>query len=599
MDNPFFIPDPLLTAFLVSSLEDAILKALETHFSRNLGTANSARSDFYNKFQRAADDHDRDFVKKNGGDLDTTLIFVCPFPLSLTHFYRDLNPPFLGKQAGLFSAVASAFIIQVQAQLQPDYTQLTYDVLMAFATANSLKVAAKPSSDTPWTGPDPNLVHIQCILYSSLAVSLLSAFVAMLGKQWLNRYSADIHGSLIHRSRNRQRKMNGMATWRFNIVMESLPMMLQGALLLLGYALYSYLATIDGVVAWVIAGFTASGLLFYALIVVAAILSYDCPFQTPISIFVHFIFPPDNRHRKSLRKSYGWFRRVFSRERRKQRRPGPGGPYHLGGSGKVDGNNPGDQIELTMFGPYEISPPQLEKETDWDGFVLDSNCITWMSEKNVDEDAVQDIMKFIPEVVWHPGIRTTPLKTLYDALVECFDYSSGHPVVTSKLKQKAYLSAKALLHIAIQRRCIGLESDKALFDSISSRHQFMGPKNYRGDPDLESTLGIIDRVFKAGGFAEMSWDKFSFSDSHHSWMGHILLYRAWYVLRKGEPLPDDIREFVLYSLRLDPPPSASTVLHCLLIIGLVLKIELDVHDQQAVGKRSVKFGLLYFGVMLK
>ena len=53
-----------------------MLKALETHFSRNLETANSARVDFYNKFQRAADNHDRDFVKKCGGDLDTTLIFV-------------------------------------------------------------------------------------------------------------------------------------------------------------------------------------------------------------------------------------------------------------------------------------------------------------------------------------------------------------------------------------------------------------------------------------------------------------------------------------------------------------------------------------------
>ena len=462
---------------------------------------------------------------------------------------------------------------------------MTYDVLMAFAATNGLKVAPKPSSDTPWAGPDPTLVHIQCILYSSLAVSLLSAFVAMLGKQWLNRYSADIHGSLIDRSRDRQRKMNGMSTWRFNVVMECLPMMIQGALLLLGYALYSYLSTIDSIVAWVIAGFTLSGLLFYLLIVIAAILSYDCPFQTPFSIFVYFIFPPNNRHRKSLKRSYGWFRRMFSRK--KHRRPGAGGPYQLGGSGKADGNNLGEQIELTMFGPYEASPPLLEKEADWEGFVLDSNCITWMSEKIVDEDAVQDIMKFIPEVVWHPGIRATPLKSLYDAVVECFDYSSGRPVLISKLKQKAYLSAKALLHVAVQRRCIDLESDRTAFDSISSRHHFMGSEIYKGNSDLESTLGIIDRVFKAKGFENMPWGEFSFSESHRAWMGHILLYRAWYVLKKGEPLPDDIREFVLYSLRLDPPPPASTVLHCLLIIGLVLEIDVDADDQQGVDRQQV------------
>jgi hypothetical protein len=63
-----------------SSLDDAVLKALKTHFPRHPGTTNSARAEFYNKFQREADEHDHDFVKKCGGDLDTTLIFVGLLP---------------------------------------------------------------------------------------------------------------------------------------------------------------------------------------------------------------------------------------------------------------------------------------------------------------------------------------------------------------------------------------------------------------------------------------------------------------------------------------------------------------------------------------
>ena len=502
------------------------------------------------------------------------------------------------EQAGLFSAVASTFIVDVQAQLQPDYTQLSYNVLRIIATANGQTVDAKPDSDTPWTGPDPTLVHVQSILYSSLAVSLLAAFVAMLGKQWLNRYSAGIHGSLIDRSRDRQRKMNGMTTWRFNIVMEILPMMLQGALLLLGFALYTYLSTIDSVVAWVIAAFTASGVLFYVLIIVAALLSYDCPFQTPLPILIHFMISFDNRHRKYLKRSWRWFRRVFS-GRKVPRRQGSGGPRRPGGLDKVDGALTGDHIELAMFGSFENSPPLFEKETDWEGYVLDSNCITWMSDKNVDDDVAQDIMKFIPEVVWHPGIRNTPLERLYAALVECFDYSSGRPVVLSKLKQKAYLNAKALLHVAVQRKCIGQESDKTIFDALSARHQNLGSKNHRGDSDLESILGVIDRLFKASGFEGMPWDEYTFTDSHHTWMGRILLYRAWYVLGGGEPLSDDIREFVLFSLRLDPPPPGPIVLHCLLIIGLVLGVSLDVDDQQIVDKGSVEFRPISSGVKLR
>ena len=419
----------------------------------------------------------------------------------------------------------------------------------------------------------------------------------MLGKQWLNRYSAVIHGSLIDRSRDRQRKMNGMATWRFNVVMEVLPLMLQAALLLLGYALANYLFTINKVIAWVIGGFTISGLLFYGLIVIAATISYDCPFQTPLSVFIHFVTRFDNTHNKYLKKSRRWFRRAFFGEK-KQRLPGPGGSHAPGSSGKPDGNDVDDHIELAMFGSYGSSPPLFEKETDWEGYVLDSNCITWMSEKVVDEDAVLGIMKFIPEVVWHPGIKTTPLGKLYDALLECFDCSSGRPVMITKLKEKAYLCAKALLHVAVQRKCIVCESDKSIFDSISNRHQNMRSKLPKKDSDLESTLGIIDRVFNPNGFEKMPWDDFSFTPSHHAWMGRILLYRAWYVIVKGEPLPDDVKEFVLYSLRLDPPPSTLTVLHCLLIIGLVLGVELDADDQQVTDKGSVEFLLPFSGVKL-
>ena len=86
---------PPLIAFTPLRLEDAILKALETHFLRNSATTNNARTKFYNNFQQEADEHDSDFVKKCGGDLDTTLIFVCYSP-SLIRSGRDFNLAFRG-----------------------------------------------------------------------------------------------------------------------------------------------------------------------------------------------------------------------------------------------------------------------------------------------------------------------------------------------------------------------------------------------------------------------------------------------------------------------------------------------------------------------
>ena len=61
----------LVTTFILSSSDDAMP-----------GTTNSARNDFYDKFKREADEHDRDFIKKYDDDLNTTLIFVSLFPHS-------------------------------------------------------------------------------------------------------------------------------------------------------------------------------------------------------------------------------------------------------------------------------------------------------------------------------------------------------------------------------------------------------------------------------------------------------------------------------------------------------------------------------------
>jgi len=56
-----------------------MLKALPSLFPNLIGAPTGARVDFYDKFQREADEYDRDFMKKYDEDLNTTLIFVRIF----------------------------------------------------------------------------------------------------------------------------------------------------------------------------------------------------------------------------------------------------------------------------------------------------------------------------------------------------------------------------------------------------------------------------------------------------------------------------------------------------------------------------------------
>ncbi|KAF9783506.1 hypothetical protein BJ322DRAFT_980879, partial [Thelephora terrestris] len=117
---------------------------------------------FYDKYRKVAEEYDKNFLKKHAGDLDTTLIF-----------------------AGLFSAVTTAFIIEVNSQLQPDSGDETAALLrvLIYKIDNTTFGSDVPTLPQ-WDGPSSVTVHVQAILYASLATSLIAAFLAMLGKQW-------------------------------------------------------------------------------------------------------------------------------------------------------------------------------------------------------------------------------------------------------------------------------------------------------------------------------------------------------------------------------------------------------------------------------
>jgi hypothetical protein len=121
-------------------------------------------------------------------------------------------------------------------------------------------------------------------MYASLMISLLAAFVAMLGKQWLNRYLRNSGGSTIERCGDRQRKCDGLEKWPLHFFVESLPVMLQAR------SSFSPAGSADTCgrstpsVAYTLISLTGLGVMFYIGIVIAGMSSYACPFQTPASV---------------------------------------------------------------------------------------------------------------------------------------------------------------------------------------------------------------------------------------------------------------------------------------------------------------------------
>ncbi|KAJ7808810.1 hypothetical protein B0H14DRAFT_2525055, partial [Mycena olivaceomarginata] len=133
------------SASLENRLE-SVAKAVEAlHYKRQ---STDKRIAFWTAYKTLADEFDKEFQAKYGADLDTSLIF-----------------------AGLFSAVSSAFIIQIQPELQPDPNGPT-QALLALLVQNITGLPPAllpPGVSTPQAQTPASAVAIaQGLLYFSL-----------------------------------------------------------------------------------------------------------------------------------------------------------------------------------------------------------------------------------------------------------------------------------------------------------------------------------------------------------------------------------------------------------------------------------------------
>ena len=460
------------------------------------------------------------------------------------------------RESGLFSAVASAFIINIQPELKPDYEEMNNTLLELLLNVTAgITPPGQAISPPRWPGPNPAIRQVQAILYATLCATLFAAFLATLGKQWLNRYmQTDAHGSIVDRCRDRERKLDGIENWRFNIVMQSGPLTIQGSLGLLGSALARYLWETDRMVSSVVIGFTFLGVILYTAMVAVSVLSFDCPFQTPISLLIRSIIDAA----KLLRRDHPISDLTT-----------------LAKGGLTVGTAPLHGLHRRVF--YSTLSLSWEK-----GYKFDARCITRMLVMSTDLDTIRLTMDFVQEVIWDARIQTVPLGWIYRKLISCFDFTHPQiPILIPTLRDVAYLSAKALTHIQVQQLCLPCPGGDGSVDEAwqpDNPHTVLGSPGSRSDPDLESALLMVDKVL--GRNVEIPWDEYQLSPAHHLWVSYLFVY---YALRN--PLSNDASVFIKSTLALNKSPGDAVITDCLYIINIMLGTPFRIEDLTRRDKR--------------
>ena len=378
----------------------------------------------------------------------------------------------------------------------------------------------------------------------------------MLGKQWLNQYrQTDTHGSVVDRCRDHERRLNGIENWHFNIVIQSAPLAIQGSLGLFSSALALYLWEVDHMISSVVIAFTFLGSILYAAVVIVSIYSVNCPFQTPLSWFIRFIF--------------GKFKTWWKNNRRQV----PVNLTDLVGGGLTAGAAPLDALHRRV----------LYSSLSWEnGYRFDVRCITRMLMMSTNVDTILFTMDFVHEVVWDAETKIVPLKWIYRKLMSCFDFTQPQtPILIPTLRDVAYLSAKALTHIQVQQRVPqrGVPDPGGNIWQPDAPHTRLGYTDSRIDPDLGSALLMVDNAL--GFEVKIRWDDYRLSPDHHLWVSNLFVYSA---LR--EPLSDNVSDFVKYSLDACRSPGDAVITDCLYVINIILGTRFRVEDLTRRDKRS-------------
>ncbi|KAL0958140.1 hypothetical protein HGRIS_000307 [Hohenbuehelia grisea] len=560
-----------------------ILETLQHNTKLGASVQGDFQARFWQIYKAEAEDYDTEFLKIYNSNLDIVLIF-----------------------AGLFSAVSTTFIQGMVDDLKPDPADNIQAVLQLIA--HSLNHSAFPESSPVlpiWTGPPSITVWTQSILYASLSSSLLAAFGAVLGKQWLNYYAkVDERGSIEARSLNRQQKLAGVERWHFRQVIDVLPLLLQLSLLLFGIGIAAFIWDRHHIVGGVVIAAVGLGVLFYTTIVISSLVSRFCPFQTPMGIFIRWMIE-FSQARVMLRAVNSFLHLSLARPRKafKQvfdflnqvRACIVGRIYwvlksHSSVPSTLDNlDEEADFPRLHSNGSrpppplnFDLTPPASAMHR--------AMAIAWIIETSTDLEIIDAAAKMVPTVEWPLKVDSYyAFAQLCSAYVNSVQRDPGDNQSDHAKKLKTFNISKALMHLYLERRGMGDSRWQKVSEPQNEIMRRVKPVDWTQiqgkSPSLDQEIDFISKVMHVvtkGGVVDFPVFPLKISQDP-SWYSHLLPH-----ILHGIAFSDSTKRETAYLISRSMPTAGTAVLVDLLLsAGILMGISVAKASLLHVDKQAV------------
>ncbi|KAK0474802.1 hypothetical protein IW261DRAFT_1568298 [Armillaria novae-zelandiae] len=170
-----------------------------------------------------------------------------------------------------------AFVVQTYQNMQAVYNAMSASLLFelvlvqrAIANGSSVKsITPSPLNPTIAFVPATTDVWVNGLWFVSLFLSLTTALVTVLVKQWLHHYVVLLSGTSRDRSFTRQFRYAGFQKWYVQVIIGLLPVRMYLALVIFLIGLVIFLSPLRDALSWIICAATA---VVYAAYVAATIL---------------------------------------------------------------------------------------------------------------------------------------------------------------------------------------------------------------------------------------------------------------------------------------------------------------------------------------
>ncbi|KIJ52473.1 hypothetical protein M422DRAFT_243257 [Sphaerobolus stellatus SS14] len=507
-------------------------------------------SRFWTTYEQVAKQYDAEFLERHNAELDASLIF-----------------------AGLFSAVSSTFIVQMEQDLNQQPSNVTNALLKILAHATDVNLFANETLTVPeWSGPTRQVLWTQSFAYASLCTSLLAAFGAVLGKQWLGYFksSGSGNGALPERCIRRQQKLEGLA---------------------------ANLWTSQPTLGIIVTVSVALGMIFYITTLCIGISDPYSPFRSKLTTVILIKFQAAMGYPySSAGRSWGSMKARFTRHQishvlahpqsmdAKLRRI-PLDMISSAGSSTVieeDSNKSSTKGHLTR---PKIGSSRSTYNSEPDISNIASACtIQWMLETSTDPEIILIASDMVLVVEWPVDLDVSlTYQRLHDIFLSSFSLQFD---ILPDAKDQAIAFLKAMFHLYYENNCTKPTS------SLPA-----GWNNGDADYTLRSAYALCTGIRTQGMLAAFSmqgytvdsgfdWDRITLADI--KWLSHLLPYAIQYQIKTGGRLYGFETCIQLITTCLSRSDCLMPVLSdCLLSMALLLGLQMEPRRLVEIDKRQV------------